>query len=507
MMRAPEQKQHHATGNVGNPLLLLGLVFLSAVGARCAVAPLWAHDPTHSGGKQFDLALDYTPHDIKYVMWGGRLVEAERGVYGTVGHTGLHYGYGPTLAYLTWAWQKVFGPSVVSTKFLCVAGDVLVLALLYLLLGRLCGGRAAMVGLVFYAFSASSMHTGSVRGKEDVVAMAFLVLAVLFLASPGRPAAVLAAAAAALSYTSKPLLIFAAVPIGIHLCQRGGLRRVLVFAGVFVALTGLLVSVEWARSDFVACSPAHLGEQTRHVGGISLFLLPGKIAEIHGSFPGKTLCKRLDGLFREHPVDMPILAALYVLCVWLLWRRNRANPDILLLKGCAVGLLLAGTARTSIWPQYHYWAVPFVIVLAAMDLKGRALRGYARPVVGAVLVTIAVFWFAATWEQHAKHRPPDVRNALFLALMVVGTMLVVPGWTGRGLALIATGSFLFDLGPIDWRPYLGGARDYRLSRAVNRILAVSLYYGGALILLLRLLRRCVEGPVEAEPRPAGRAGV
>ena len=87
--------------------------------------------------------------------------------------------------------------------------------------------------------------------------------------------------------------------------------------------------------------------------------------------------------------------------------------------------------------------------------------------------------------------------------MLAGTMLVVPGWLGRGLALLATAGYLFSMGAIDWQDHLVGARDYRFSRGINRILAVLLHNVGSLALVLHLLKRPGPDHADAQPRPAG----
>jgi hypothetical protein len=199
-----------------------------------------------------------------------------------------------------------------------------------------------------------------------------------------------------------------------------------------------------------------------------------------------------------------LLGVAYAAAMWAIWRR-KDRCELLLLKGTAMGMILAATIKTALWTQFHFWAVPFVILLAALELRDRGMRRPLRPVVGAVFVVAAAFWFCATWRHHTKIDPPDLWNAPFVALMLLGTVLVVPGWLGRGLGLIIAACFLYSLGAIDWRPYLSGARDYRLSRALNGLLAVVLYYGGAVILVVHLLRRPGEAREQSRPFPTGGA--
>ena len=487
------------TGSGGRHLLVVAAVFVAAVGVRFSMVHSWAHDPTGSGGRVLDTNGQYHPNDILYVMWGARQVESKRGIYGETISGGYHYAYGPTVAYLTWAWYRLAGGSLVTMKALFMIVDVVLMAVVYLFLRRW-GRRAALIGLVFYAASASALFVGSMRGKEDVLALLLMLLSVMALTGEGWWAVLAAAVAAAMSYTVKPIVLFGFVPMGIYILQRKGVLRGLAFAAVFLATATLIVSWEWSRSGFLPLLPTHVAEQTRHVGGVSVFCLVRMIAEIPAPFPGKGFVWWLDLMLRTRPVDLPLLGGAYVLCLWLLWRRNRRQPEILLLKGCAVGLILSATLKTVIWSHYHYWAVPFVVILAAIERSEKGPLRLGRTVLGAVLVVFALTWFNVTWrDHHYADNPRDIWNVLFLAYLLLGTALVMPGRFGRPMALIVTGAMLFCMGRIDWLDRLLGFHDENVSMTLNRLAWMALIYVGSAVLVVRLIRR----PIVSEnlPRP------
>ena len=476
------------TASGGRHLLLVAAVFVLAVGVRFSMIHSWAHDPTGSGGKWLDTNAQYHPNDILYVMWGARRVESETGIYGETISGGYHYAYGPTVAYLTWAWVRLAGPSLVTMKALFMLVDVVLMAAVYLYLRRW-GRRAALIGLVFYAASASALFVGSMRGKEDVLALLLMLLSVMALTGKGRWAVVVAAVAAAMSYTVKPIILFGFVPMGIYILQRKGVLRGVAFGLVFLATAVLIVSWEWSRSGFLPLLPTHVAEQTRHVGGVSIFCLARMIAEIPWHFPFQGTFSWLDEMFRTRPVDLPLLGGAYVLCLWLLWRRNRHQPEILLLKGCAVGLILTATLKTVIWSHYHFWAVPFVVILAAIERGRDGTLPPGRTMLGAVLVVFSLTWFNVTWrDHHYADNLRDVWNALFLAYLLLGTVLVMPGRFGRPMAMMITGAMLFCMGRVDWLERLLGFHDQNISKTLNRLAWMALVYAGSAVLVVRLIR-------------------
>ncbi|MGC9181973.1 hypothetical protein [Thermogladius sp.] len=301
----------------------------------------------------------------------------------------------PVLAYWNSGNYYVYVPVewVVACKSLFVAFDVVSGALIYLILSRYSGGRAALVGFALYYLNPAVIYTSSVYGMFDQIPLS-LILASLYLYRSGRRLPSLALAG--LAATFKPNVAPASLGVLVSsLVEDKCLKS---------RLSGLAAFVLGALSPFAPFA-AYYSQTLSKAFEVLASLKPGYTYPIVYSFNGlsslATYMHQFSGGDYEWVVSYWWVFYLVLNVLVAIWLTSTRERDAGLLA-----LLLYLAFTTSYWRVNYQYFVPG-IGLAALQVGGSRRRTVAS-IVYIAYIAFWVFMFPTSWWAHVHIKEPNM---------------------------------------------------------------------------------------------------
>lgn len=300
----------------------------------------------------------------------------------------VHGNYPPVFIALNWPFYVLFGPSLLAPRLLSLAATCGLLAVLFLLLLRLCRDRAASAFLACALLAPWFVETWAALGRVDMLACFFSVVGLLVWERDPEPAASRRRAYPLfwLAFFTKQnaLLAPAAVLAHLFLEDRRAFRRPLLsFALPLLALFGALVLLTGGEAwrHLVTYTAAAEYEWPRMIESYEEFLL--------ATWPAQAL----------------IVTALVLVPRGVLAGAGRAFVLYWLLN--LVGLVTIAKAGAA----QNYFIEPWLatLLLAALALRELAARFPGSAAVSGTWV-LAVVLVASLVRTEAKRLPQAIRS-------------------------------------------------------------------------------------------------